>query len=230
MYYVGLSNICYTDRGKIPQYLIRSLPAKGTHGKVVVIPAVIAFQLGVEVRKRIKRVCGIKALIVFTVTSFHFAIVPGCKRFDQFVPDPVLLKMNLKKGGAVRTAVRPKTFGKFLPVVSLDTFDGEGKGSDQVFHKLRGGIGTVLLKGFHETPPGVFVNGGILVKFLPFRFVYKAYRRNKLYIDLDAFAGMGHLFIGFGNVFGISQASQPSCPACAETGINREWSGNIRAA
>ena len=45
---VGLSNICYTDRGKIPQYLIRSLPAKGTHGKVVVIPAVIAFQLGVK--------------------------------------------------------------------------------------------------------------------------------------------------------------------------------------
>ena len=201
--FVGLSNICYTDRGKIPQYLIRSLPAKGTHGKVVVIPAVIAFQLGAEVRKRIKRVCGIKALIVFTVTSFHFAIVPGCKRFDQFVPDPVLLKMNLKKGGAVRTAVRPKTFGKFLPVVSLDTFDGEGKGSDQVFHELRGGIGTVLLKGFHETPPGVFVDGGILVKFLPFRFVYKAYRRNKLYIDLDAFAGMGHLLIGFGNVFGV---------------------------
>ncbi len=67
--FVGLSNICYTDRGKIPQYLIRSLPAKRTHGKVVVIPAVIAFQLGAEVRKRIKRVCGIKALIVFTVTS-----------------------------------------------------------------------------------------------------------------------------------------------------------------
>ena len=174
--------------------------------------------------------CGIKALIVFTVTSFHFAIVPGCKRFDQFVPDPVLLKMNLKKGGAVRTAVRPKTFGKFLPVVSLDTFDGEGKGSDQVFHKLRGGIGTVLLKGFHETPPGVFVNGGILVKFLPFRFVYKAYRRNKLYIDLDAFAGMGHLLHRVWQRIWGSQASQPSCPACAETGINREWSGNIRAA
>ena len=69
-----------------------------------------------------------------------------------------------------------------------------GKGKDLTrFDKLRGGIGTVLLKGFQETPPGVFVDGGILVKFLPFRFVYKAYRRNKLYIDLDVFAVYGDI-------------------------------------
>ena len=60
----------------------------------------------------------------------------GRKRFEQFVPDSVLFKMKLENGGAVRSPVSTKTLGKFLSVASLDTFDGNGKGSDQVLNKL----------------------------------------------------------------------------------------------
>ena len=72
--------------------------------------------------------------------------------------DSMLLETYLKKGRLVRTTVRAETFGKFLPVVSLDTLDGIGKSLDQVFQKLCGRIRIVFLKSFHKAPARIFVN------------------------------------------------------------------------
>ena len=115
-----------------PLVPFRCLPAKRPHRKVVVIVAVIAFELSAEVCKGIKRVCSIKALIIFTVTSFHFSIVLGCKWSDQFLPNSIFFKMDLKKGRLIRTAVSSEKLGKFPPFVSLYTFAWERKSFDQV--------------------------------------------------------------------------------------------------
>lgn len=94
--------------------------------------------------------------------------------------------------------------GKFLSVIRLNALDRARERSDQVFQKLSRGIRTVFFKGFHEAPSGILVNRGVLIKFLPFCFVDKAYGRYEFYIDLDALTGISHLFIRFCGVLGIS--------------------------
>jgi len=49
----------------------------------------------------------------------------------------------------------------------------------------------------NNTPSGIFINGSILIKFLPCNIIYKTYGRNKFDIDLNTLTGISHLFIGF---------------------------------
>ena len=79
--------------------------------------------------------CGIKPFIVFPVTSFYLAIVPGRIRANQFVLDSMFHETFLKKGRLIRTTMRAKPFRKFLSVVCLDTFDRAGESPDQVFQE-----------------------------------------------------------------------------------------------
>lgn len=117
---------------------------------------------------------GIKPFIVFSVTSFYFTIMSWSKGTDQFVLDAVLHKMNLKNGRFIRTTIGTKTFGEFLPIISLDTLNRTRKSLNQMLKEQSGRIRTVLLKGFYKPPSGKFINGSILIETLPFCFVYKA--------------------------------------------------------
>lgn len=63
----------------------------------------------------------------------------------------------------------------------------------------------MFLKCFYEAPSGVLVNHGILIKFLAFYSVDKAYGRNKLYIALNSLVKIRHLPIQLWDIFGICE-------------------------
>ena len=99
----------------------------------------------------------IKPFVVFPVASFHFSIVPWSKRTNQLVPYSMFSKTFLKKSRLIRAAIRAETFGEFLPIVSLNTFNMAWKSLNQMFKKYRRGIGAVLLKGLHKAPSGILI-------------------------------------------------------------------------
>ena len=62
----------------------------------------------------------------------------------------------------------------------------------------------MLLKGLHETPAGILVDGRVLEKLLSDHLgVFQTGRRNKFHINLDALSGMIHLFIGLRDVLWV---------------------------
>lgn len=144
----------------------------------------------------------IKTLIILPMTSLYFSIVTRCKGPDEFMPYPMCFQVLLKESRLV--PVRSKAVGKFGSIIRLDAFDGERERFYQVFHKLRRRIGAMFLKGFHEAPSGILINGCILEKLLPNNpAVFKAGGRNEFDVHLDTLTGIGHLLIGFWDVFWI---------------------------
>ena len=92
----------------------------------------------------------VKVLIILAVRAFHFAVMACGERSDQLMHDLSLFERALKERKIVgrRTA---EAFGELKPVVGLDTFDGKAEPFKVIEHmneKLRGGVGTVLLKSF----------------------------------------------------------------------------------
>lgn len=77
-----------------------------------------------------------------------------------------------------------------------------------MFKKYRRGIGTVLLKGLHKAPAGVFVNSSVLKEALSLCLIHQTDRGNELYINLNSLPGKKHLFIGLRNVLGISRLNR----------------------
>ena len=69
--------------------------------------------------------------------------------------------------------------------------------------ELGGRIGTVLFKGFHITPTGIFVYSGILIELFSIGFINQAASRNELHVNLNSLSGISHLFIRLWNVLGI---------------------------
>ena len=118
------------------------------------------------------------------------------------MPDAMLFQTHLKKGRLV--PMGGKTVGKFGAVVRLDALNGARESFHKVFHKQGGGIGAVPLKGFHKTPPGIPINGGILEERFPGHpAVDKAGGGDKFDIDLDTLSGMVHLLIRLGDILGV---------------------------
>ena len=62
-----------------------------SHRKLIVVSAVIDLKLSGKVLKGIKGMGCIKTLMILAVAAFHFPVMPGCERTDQFVADPLLL-------------------------------------------------------------------------------------------------------------------------------------------
>ena len=63
----------------------------------------------------------------------------------------------------------------------------------------------MFLKGFHEAPARILVNGSILIELLSFGIVDKTDGRDKFDIDLNALTGIKHLFIRLGDILGIGR-------------------------
>lgn len=145
----------------------------------------------------------IEPLVVLPVTTFYFPIVPGSEWADQLVADPKLCQPCLKHSGIVRAAIGTKALGKLLPIVRLDAFDPERCSLDEVFKKTHCRIRTMLIKGFYETPARELINGGELIEALSLGVTDQTGGRNELDIDLNALTGIIHLFIRFGDIFGI---------------------------
>ena len=89
-------------------------------------------------------------------------------------------------------------------IVRLNALNGTRESFHKVFHKQGGGIGAVLLKGFHKAPPGILIYGGTLEELLPDHpAVYKAGGRDKFHVYLDTLPRMAHLLIRLGDIFGV---------------------------
>ena len=147
---------------------------------------------------------GVEPLVVLPVAALYLAVVPGCKGSDDLVADAVGLQMLLKERGPFFLA--RKAVGEFRPVIGLDTFDAARERSHQMLHELGGRIGAVFLKGFHETPAGVFVDGSVLEELFSNDFaVFQTGRRDKFHIHLETLARVVHLLVGFGDILGIGR-------------------------
>ena len=116
--------------------------------------------------------------------------------------DAILLQTHLEKGWLI--PLGSESVGKFGAIVRLEARNGAGEGFHKVFHKQGRGIGVMFLKGFHKAPSGILVNGCILEEmFADHAAVYQAGRRDKFDIHLDTLAGMVHLLIRLGDIFGV---------------------------
>ena len=73
-------------------------PVKGPHGEVDGA-AVVDSKLFGEVIQRVKVVAGVKPFLVLPVAAFRLAVVAGCIRTDEFVPDAWFSGGSFKQGG-----------------------------------------------------------------------------------------------------------------------------------
>ena len=88
---VGLSKILDSE-------LCGRKPVKGPHGEVDGA-AVVDSKLFGEVIQRVKVVAGVKPFLVLPVAAFRLAVVAGCIRTDEFVPDAWFSGGSFKQGG-----------------------------------------------------------------------------------------------------------------------------------
>lgn len=145
---------------------------------------------------------GIEPFIVFPMAAFHFPVMSGRIRPDQLVADAVAFQMYLKEGRLI--SVGSKAVGKLWSVVCLNAFNGKRERFHQMFHEHGGGISAVFLKGLHEPPSGVLVNGGILEKvFTNNLAVDEAGRGDEFHINLNTLSGTHHLLIGLRDIFRV---------------------------
>lgn len=158
-----------------------------------------------EIGERIELVGGVELLIVLAVAALNLAIVPWSIGADELVADAELGEGGFKERRFVLFTSN-ETISEFRAIIGLDALKEEGKLLGTVADEQGRGIGAVFPKGFEVAETAELVEESILVKpTLLGGLPYKAGCRNELHIDLDALAGILHLFVGLGDVFGIWQ-------------------------
>ena len=118
-----------------------------------------------EVIQGVKAAAGIKALLILAVTSLHFTVVAWRIGADELVPDTQLGSGGLKQSREIPLAVG-ETIGKFKAVIRLDAFHANTSACiplEQLFQKIRGGIGGLLRVGSQEAQACELVNSSVLV-------------------------------------------------------------------
>ncbi|WP_243126273.1 hypothetical protein [[Clostridium] hylemonae] len=88
----------------------------------------------------------IKTLIVFTVTTFCFPVVPWRKRLNQFMSDAMFSEMPLKQCRLAMVCCKPVR--EFRSVIRLDTLDGQGKVFQEA-EEAGNGTGIAALSEFY---------------------------------------------------------------------------------
>ena len=136
---------------------------KGPHGEVDGA-AVVDSKLFGEVIQRVKVVAGVKPFLVLPVAAFRLAVVAGCIRTDEFVPDAWFSGGSFKQGGKVPLAVG-KAVGELKTVIRLDALHPDASAGipfDQLFQEIGRGISGLLRISPQETQTGELVNSRIL--------------------------------------------------------------------
>ena len=156
-----------------------------------------------KVIQGVKAAAGIEAFLVLAVTTLHFTVVARRVGTDELVPDTQLGGSGLKQSREIPLAVG-KTVGEFKAVIRLDAFHADSSAGiplEQLFQKIRRGIGGLLRISGQEAQTGELINGGVL-KQAQFR-VSDAAAGDHLHIYLDTLSGIFHLLIRLRNIFGI---------------------------
>ena len=91
----------------------------------------------------------VELLIVFSMTTLYFAVVPGSIGFDQLMPDPQPFQFCFKSSRRI-AALWQQSLGKLRTVIGLYTLDHIGESLHNVLQKQHRGIGAVLFEGFTE--------------------------------------------------------------------------------
>lgn len=153
-------------------------------------------ELHCEVIQGVKTVAGIEAFLILAVTTLHFTVVARRVGSDELVADTQVGGGGLKQSREIPLAVG-KSVGKFKTVVGLDTFHADSAARiplEQLFQKIRRGIGGVLRVGSQEAQACELVNSSVLVQ-AQLRVCDTA-AGNHLHIYLNPLAGIGHLLVG----------------------------------
>ena len=112
-----------------------------------------------------KSVTGIEVLLILPVAAFNLAVVSGGIGADELVTDTQLGGSGLKQSREIPLAVG-ETIGKFKAVIRLDAFHADtsaGIPLEQLFQKIRRGIGGLLRVGSQEAQACELVNSSVLV-------------------------------------------------------------------
>ena len=118
-----------------------------------------------EVIQGVKTVAGIEALLILAVTTLHFTVVAWSIGADELVADTQLGGGGLKQSREIPLAVG-ETIGKFKAVICLDAFHADSSARiplEQLFQKIRRGIGGLLRVGSQEAQACELVNSSVLV-------------------------------------------------------------------
>lgn len=83
----------------------------------------------------------------------------------------------------------------------------------------------MFLKGFEIVETGIFIDESVLVKLLSSGISDQASCGDEFNIDLTALAGIGHLFIGLGNILWVRQLHSHLAPFAQESVKARDGSG-----
>ena len=92
----------------------------------------------------------IEVFVILAVGTLDLAIVPWRVGTNELMADASLFETRLEQAGTV--VAGEQTFGELSAIVRLNAKNLERRSLDQVFQKLGGGIGAMLLKGF-QIPP-----------------------------------------------------------------------------
>ena len=180
----------------------RGGPTEGTHRQVVG-SALVPSELGAKVSEGEEGAEAVEAFLVFSVTAFDLAVVSGGIGADQLMTDAMSAGDGFKQCFAMAVAVA-EAVGELEAVVGLDTFHvhpQSGEEGNRGGEELCGGEGALFVICSQAAHSGELVNGGVLeqVEF----GVGDAVAWHDFDIDLDAFAGVGHLLVRLGRILGL---------------------------
>ena len=139
-----------------------------------------------EIIQRVKRMAGIKTLLILAVAAFDLAVVPRGIGTDQLVPDAKLDGSPFKQRRQVALAVG-KTVGKLKAVIHLDTFHlyaPAGVPRPQLPQEIGRGIGRLLRIGGKKAQTRELVDCGVLEQAK--LWVCNTFTRYDLHIYLNA--------------------------------------------
>ena len=91
-----------------------------------------------EVTEGVETVTGVKALLVLPVAALYLAVMTGCVRTNELMPDTQLGSSGFKQGGQITPAVG-ETVGELKAIVCLDAFHPDAPACipfDQPFQKV----------------------------------------------------------------------------------------------
>ena len=118
-----------------------------------------------EVNEGVETMAGIETLLILAVTSLHFTVVAWSVGADELVVDTQLGGSSLKQSREIPLTVG-ETIGKFKAVICLDAFHADSSAGiplEQLFQKIRRGIGGLLRISGQEAQACELVNSSVLV-------------------------------------------------------------------
>ena len=103
----------------------------------------------------------VEALLVFTVTAFHLAVMPGCIRTDQLVLNALEFQCFFKHRFALAATAMGKSIREFEAVICLDTLNPDTFSpelSNYSAQELIRGIGALFRVSPKDPVTGILIN------------------------------------------------------------------------